>query len=109
VAHHLGVRVQCSERIKITRLPSPQDKAGGRHPVEPQHPSQLATDERPEDDHSIYLTRPGRSPGNANRPQASLISASHSTVDLRNVRGTLFVLAEEQGQPRLGSSSGLLS
>ena len=30
-------------------------------------------------------------------------------VDLRNVRGTLFVLAEEQGQPRLGSSSGLLS
>ena len=63
----VGVRVQCSERIKITRLPSPQDKAGGRHPVEPQHPSQLASDERPEDDHPIYLTRPGRSPGNANR------------------------------------------
>jgi hypothetical protein len=32
------------------------------HPVEPQHPSQLASDERPEDDHPIYLTRPGRSP-----------------------------------------------
>jgi hypothetical protein len=28
---------------------------------------------------------------------------------LGNVRGTLFVLAKEQGQPRLGSSSGLLS
>ena len=63
MAHHLGVGVQCSERIKVTRLPSPQDEAGGPHPVEPEHLGQLTSEGRPEDDHPIYLTRPGRSPG----------------------------------------------
>jgi hypothetical protein len=50
--------------------------------------------------------RPGADP---QLPAWSIQVSCPVEVDLRNVRGTLFVVAEEQGQLRLGSSSGLLS
>jgi hypothetical protein len=87
-------------------------------PVPSPRPVAAATTSRP-----VILMALSGAPENLSRPTRSLPvptltsdalplltqSCTRMRVDLRNVRGTLFVLAEEQGQPRLGSSSGWLS
>ena len=59
MAHHLGVQVQRSERIKITRLPSPQHKAGVVTRLNRSIPVERVSAYEAEDDHPKLLDQTG--------------------------------------------------